>query len=278
MRSYNQDSATCAHPSWAELLRTAVTQPGTISQAFRRFHGYSLGNQLLALMQCQQRGIQPGPIATFMRWKELGRHVCKGQKALTLCMPVHCKGSKTVEREQDGKSETQEWQYAFTRFVYRPHWFVLSQTGGAEFVQPEPLPGWDATAALGALQIRRAAFTLTDGNVQGYAKVREVAINPLAEQPLPTLLHEIAHIVLGHTAEGTLNSDSTDRTPRDIRELEAECVALLCCETLGIEGADLCRGYIQSWYKGHEVPERSAQRILHAADEILKAGRPHAER
>ena len=58
--------------------------------------------------------------------------------------------------------------------------------------------------------------------MQGYAKHRTVAINPIAEQPESTLFHELAHIVLGHTAEGSLNSDSTDRTPRDIRELEAE--------------------------------------------------------
>ena len=114
---------------------------------------------------------------------------------------------------------------------------------------------------------------MLDGNVQGYAKQRTVSINPVAEQPESSLFHELAHVVLGHTSEGSLNSDSTDRTPRDIRELEAECVALLCCESLGLPGAAESRGYIQSWFKGNEVPERSAQRIFHAADEILKAGR-----
>jgi N-terminal domain of anti-restriction factor ArdC len=29
-----------------------------------------------------ERGIQPGPLATFPKWKELGRHVKKGEKAL----------------------------------------------------------------------------------------------------------------------------------------------------------------------------------------------------
>ena len=126
----------------------------------------------------------------------------------------------------------------------------------------EPVPGWDATAALSSLNIERVPFTMLDGNVQGYAKSRTVAINPVAEQPESTLFHELAHIALGHTAEGSLNSDSTDRTPRDIRELEAECVALLCCESLGLPGGAESRGYIQSWFRGHEVPERSAQRIF----------------
>jgi N-terminal domain of anti-restriction factor ArdC len=66
--------------SFAELLQTAVTQSGTISTAYSAFHSYSLGNQLLAPGQCLQRGIQPGPLATFPRWKELGRHVVKGQR------------------------------------------------------------------------------------------------------------------------------------------------------------------------------------------------------
>jgi antirestriction protein ArdC len=270
MQSYSHVNATCVLPSWAELLHAAVNQPGIVSQAFSRFHNYSLGNQLLAMVQCQQRGIQPGPIATFMRWKQLGRHVRKGEKAITLCMPVTCKGSKTVERQQEGGTETQEWEFSFTRFVYRPNWFVLAQTEGAEFV-PEPIAEWDETRALETLKVERIPFTMVDGNTQGYARGRQIALNPLADQPAATLFHELGHIVLGHTAEGTVNGAT--RTPKEIRELEAECVALLCCETLGLPGAELSRGYIQSWYKEREIPERSAQRILHAADEILRAGR-----
>jgi antirestriction protein ArdC len=95
----------------------------------------------------------------------------------------------------------------------------------------------------------------------------------LSRSNLNQRFHELAHVVLGHTAEGSLNSDSTDRTPRDIRELEAEAVALLCCESLGLLGAAESRGYIHFWFHGNEVPERSAQRIFHAADQILKAGR-----
>ena len=54
---------------FAELLQKAVTEPGTISQAYRQFHSYSLGNQLLALGQCLDRGLPPGPMATYPKWK-----------------------------------------------------------------------------------------------------------------------------------------------------------------------------------------------------------------
>src|SRR5207248_523256 len=144
------------------------------------FHGYSIGNQVLALVQCYMRGIQPGPIATFPGWKEKGRHVRRGERALVLCMPITVKGEAEDER--------------FTRFIYRPRWFVLSQTDG-------------------------------------------------------------------------------EQTPRSLREVEAECVALICCETLKLDGADYCRGYVQNWNRsGEAIPERSAQRIFHAAAQILKAG------
>lgn len=259
---------------WAELLRQAVTEPGTISTAFSKFHNYSLGNQLLAYAQCKQRGIEPGPISTYPKWKELGRHVKKGEKALVLCQPVT--GKRKVDKHNDETNQDETIEIGYTRFVYRPHWFVLAQTDGAEYV-PEPLPGWNAETALSTLNIERIPFTMLDGNVQGYAKNRQVAVNPIAQQPESTMFHELAHIVLGHTAEGMLNSDSADRTPRDIRELEAECTAMICCEALGLPGAAESRGYIQSWFKGNEVPERSAQRIFHAADQILKAGQTKPE-
>jgi antirestriction protein ArdC len=264
MQSYSENT-----PRWTELLHKAVTEPGIISTAFRRFHNYSFGNQLLAYVQCERRGIAPGPIGTFVRWKDLGRYVKKGEKAITLCMPVTSKRSAEKHNDETGKDEKIEIGY--TRFVYKNNWFVLSQTDGKEY-EPEPVPGWNADTALSALNIERVQFTMMDGNVQGYAKQRTVAINPVAEQPESTLFHELAHIVLGHTSEGSLNSDSTDRTPRDIRELEAECSAMICCEALGLPGAAESRGYIQSWFHGNEVPEASARKIFHAADQIIKAG------
>jgi len=257
------------NPRWSDLLHKAVTEPGIVSTAFSKFHHYSFGNQLLAYVQCERRGIAPGPIGTFMRWKEPSRHVKKGERAITLCMPVT--GKRTAEKHNDETGKDEPVEIGYTRFVYKNNWFVLSQTDGKEY-EPEPVPGWNADTALSALNIQRTPLTMLDGNVQGYAKQRTVSINPVAEQPESTLFHELAHIVLGHTAEGSLNSDFTDRTPRDIREMESECVALLCCESLGLPGAAESRGYIQSYFKGNEVPEASARKIFHAADQILKAG------
>jgi hypothetical protein len=41
--------------NFAELLSRAVNEPRIISTAYTAFHGYSLGNQILALVQCAER-------------------------------------------------------------------------------------------------------------------------------------------------------------------------------------------------------------------------------
>jgi antirestriction protein ArdC len=255
-------------PDFARLLDQAITEPGIVNRAYFAFHGYSLGNQLLAMFQCAARGIELGPIASFNRWKELGRHVTKGQKAIELCMPVTSK--RTSETTDAAGNPTTE-EHVYTRFVFRRNWFVLSQTEGAPYVPPA-LPDWNQAHALAALELAEQPFTLTDGNCQGYASGRTIAVSPVAADPLKTWFHEAAHILLGHTAEGEMRDD--ERTPRTIREVEAESVAMLCCAALNLPGVEYSRGYIQHWNQsGQAIPERSAQKIFKVADQILRAGR-----
>jgi hypothetical protein len=200
-------------------------------------------------------------MATYPRWKELGRYVRRAEKAITLCMPV------TVKRKaQDGTDDPD----VFTRFVYRSNWFVLAQTDGQPLAD-HPMPAWDKDRALAALQISEIPFDHLDGNCLGFARERSIAINPVNPMPHKTRFHELAHVLLGHTSEGS-QADS-ELTPRSLKECEAESVALLCCAALDLPGVECCRGYIQGWWgQGNPIPERSAQRILKVADQILKAG------
>jgi hypothetical protein len=161
-----------------------------------------------------------------------------------------------------------ETEIPFKRFVFRRNWFMLSQTDGAAYQVPA-IPAWDRGRALATLNVEEIPFEMLNGNCQGYAKGRQIAINPIAQMPAKTTFHELAHIELGHTSEAVHDSETL---PRNLKEVEAESVALLCLESLGMDGADFCRGYIQSWLQGDTIPERSAQRIFAAADKILKAG------
>jgi antirestriction protein ArdC len=250
---------------WTQLLNEAVIKPGTVMKAYSLFWQYSVGNQILALFQAAERGISPAPIASYNKWRELGRQVRRGEKSTVLCRPVTMKRTRT-ETAADG--DEAEAAKTFTRFVFRAYWFFLSQTDGEEYKAPA-IPAWDRARALEMLGVEEIPFEMMNGNCQGYAKGRQIAVNPLAQHPGKTFFHEAAHIDLGHTTEAVHDSETT---PRSLREAEAECVALLCLESLGMDGAEFCRGYVQSWIGQNPIPERSAQRIFAAADRILKAG------
>lgn len=273
-----EDKVNTVRPDWSQLLVEAVDKPGVISDAYRAFWHYSTGNQLLAMFECLRRGIEPGPIHTFGGWLKLNRHVRKGEQAITLCMPVSVRRASKPEHasSQEETSTIDDPSAKFgsaTRFVYRPHWFVLSQTDG-EPLPPVSVPEWDERLACHVLMIDRVPFAHTDGNVQGYAQERRFAVSPVAYLPHRTAFHEVAHIVLGHTAELMGLADGHEPTPRDVREVEAEAVSLICCQSLGLPGESFSRGYLQHWLGSNTIEERSAQRIFKAADTILRAGRP----
>ncbi len=145
-----------------------MKKPGFIHEAYSRFHNYLLGNQLLALFQCFERGIQPGPLATWPKWKEPGRYVKKGEKALTLCMPFACKRTHTVI-PQSGNGTEQDEEFTFTHFTYKSHWFVLAQTEGAEY-KPAAIPEWNEQAALtGSCDDAFLAKLTPEGRALGYS-------------------------------------------------------------------------------------------------------------
>jgi len=113
--------------SWAALLQEAVTKPSYIHEAYRRFPFVLARESTLGLFQCFERSIQPGPLATFPKWKQSGRHVGKGEKALTLCMPITCMRTKTVTAE-DGTEQAEE--FACTHFTYKAPLVRSAADGG----------------------------------------------------------------------------------------------------------------------------------------------------
>ena len=286
-------------PAWSELLARAVEEPGLICEAYSRFHGYSLGNRLAAQIQCEMRGLEPGPLNSFNGWRKLGYGVQEGQKALTLCMPLkgtlhrEKKGSASPDGQpngaqaSNGQPDVEAVEY-IRAFVWKPSWFVLSQTvplsENTEAVSIAAPTGWDRDLALRALDITSVPFDITDGNALGFASARTVAVSPLSPTPFKTLFHELGHVVLGHTTanfrgEGNAALELSDGETLSsaLIEVEAESVALLLLATLDLPGQEFCRGYIQHWLSGpdglkQDIPEKSAQRIFGAADRILCAG------
>ena len=262
------------------LLQEAMHKPGVVNQAYRAFHHFSMGNQMLAAVQLISKGLPLSPIASFKTWKEKDRTVRKGQKAISLFMPVTVKAAKdkSAEGKQNENIEdnakpadiAEKPATTYKQYLLRPNWFSLEQTEGADFVPELIVATWDAATALVALNITEVRFESLRGNQLGYAQQHRIAINPLNPLKHKTRFHEMAHIVLGHTVERECTDD--DHTPKHIMEVEAEGVAYLLCCLLDLPGQAESRHYIQGWLDDRTLSERSAKRIFGAADKIMKAG------
>jgi hypothetical protein len=150
--------------------------------------------------------------------------------------------------------------------------FTLSDTEGPE-LPPMELPEWDEDTALKKLNIRRVRFDMLNGNAQGFSQGRDIAINPVAVNPRKTLIHELGHIVLGHTMQNAVPEIALHR---GLKEFEAEGTAYLALKELNWldeETARVSRGYIQDWLDNDRPPDYSIRRVFSATDTILKAGR-----
>jgi hypothetical protein len=232
-----------------------------MGDTYNRFYTYSFMNQMLLLMQ----GVQE-PVATYQRWKDIGRQVLRGSKAKEIVRPITIK-----KKDDDGEVES-----SFTRFKLVKCLFTYSETEGEE-LPPIETPGWDLDAALGTLRITRAPYTLLDGNTQGFSWGRNIAINPVATDPLGTTFHELGHVVLGHTEP---DKAAQYATHRGIFEFQAEATSYLTMHELGVVSEDQAsesRAYIQGWLRTERPSDAGIRQVFSATDTILRAGRSVAE-
>jgi hypothetical protein len=241
---------------WQALIETALTAPGSIGSTYNRFYTYSFLNQILLLMQ----GVQE-PVATYQRWKDIGRQVLRGSKAKEIVRPITVK-----KKDEDGEVEG-----TFTRFKLVKCLFKYSETEGDE-LPPAETPGWDLDTALNELNIKRVPFTMLDGNVQGFSHGREIAINPVATDPLGPTYHELGHVVLGHTEPARLTEYGTHR---GVMEFQAEATSYLTMHELDVMGEDQAsesRAYIQGWLQRERPSDVAIRQVFVATDQILRAG------
>jgi antirestriction protein ArdC len=246
------------HPEWHELLKAALEMPGEAGNTYNRFRRLSLGNQVLLMMQ----GLFE-PVHTYKGWTGLGRQVRKGSKAKSIYVPM-------FRKKEDKNGEEHQF---LSGFKLVPSMFGVSETDGDELPPYEP-PTWSKERAMAKLGITERPFDLIDGNVQGYSTGKEVAINPVAVYPFKTLMHELGHIVAGHTSEEQM---ADYQSHRGLKEFEAEAAAYLILNELGaLEqfNAGESRNYIQTWLRDQKPDEKSVRHVFSTADKILRAGYP----
>jgi N-terminal domain of anti-restriction factor ArdC len=254
---------------WPKLLDEALTAPGNMGNVYSRFHDYSITNMMLFLMQ----GIRE-PVASYSRWKSLGRQVVKGAKAKEVIVPVLVNEKPPEDEPIDEKRERVARLIGFK--VVRAV-FTLSDTDG-DYIPPPTPQGWSKAMALPRLGIQEVYFNSIDGNQQGWSRGLDFAINPLAVHPNKTLFHELGHVVLGHTLP---HHYEEYQAHRGIMEFQAEATAYLLMNELELmdeETASHSRGYIRHWLGEEQPPDQAIRQVFTAADRILRAGRvPIAE-
>ena len=249
---------------YTDLLQEVIEKPGVVAKCFSVFHDYSVNNQLLAYWQMILNDIPVSPINTFKKWNALDRRIKAGSKALYLWIPI----GTYVNKKKDEVTGEEKITSIYTKYKYVNRWFAMSQTEGKDF-NPEQatLPNFDFNKVYKELGIKLIPFEKVNGNVQGYARTatKELAINPIAQEPEMTILHEVAHIALKHC--------EVDYSA-NLKELEAEAVAYICGSILGLPEEQLAhsRAYCQNWFKEGKVPEKNGKNITRVAQLILDYG------
>jgi hypothetical protein len=82
-----------------------------------------------------------------------------------------------------------------------------------------------------------------------------------------TLVHEIAHEMLHRGERRTL-------TPKQVREIEAEAVAFMVCQSVGLQTGTASADYIQLWHGDAKLLQESLETVQRTAAVILRGHCP----
>lgn len=232
--------------------------------AMGRFHNYSFGNVLLIAFQRSEAT----HVAGFNVWKRLGRYVKKGEKGIAILAPlVHQKKLFDGEQVPDGEPVKVQVLRGF-RVVYV---FDVSQTEGKplpEFARVAGDPGvfTDRLKALIARHRIALSYEPVLTGALGKSLGGEIVLRPdlTPAQEFSVLVHELAHELL-HKGERR-----KDTTPT-IRETEAEAVAYVVSQAIGLDTAGAAADYIQLYAGTTETLADSLNHIQRVSAEIIRA-------
>jgi antirestriction protein ArdC len=227
--------------------------------AMARFHHYSWHNIMLIASQ------RPDAthVAGFNTWKRLGRFVKKGAKGIMILAPVMIR----KEGEQKPHSEEQEKEAVRFRAAYV---FDMADTDGEplpQFGQAEGEPCEYTNRIKEFVSSRGIQIEYSEAiyPVQGQCSPGKIVILPGqgAAEEFATLAHEVAHSLL-HQGEQRIE------TSKRVRETEAEAVAFVICEGIGLSARNSV-DYIHLYHGNKDTLAVSLERIQHTSAEILTA-------
>src|SRR5690349_18923202 len=237
--------------------------------AMARFHTYSFGNIMLIARQ------KPTAtrVAGIRTWNSLGRFVKRGEKGILILAPMV--GRKAQRRDEiateietanaaEERKSIQEL-YGF-RAVYV---FDVDQTEGKELPSLTDVRG-DVTGFRERLieyvgsQGIKLSYSEKIAPAKGLSSGKRITLltgmQPAEE--FSTLVHKLAHEMLHRSERRTL-------TTKQVRETEAEAVAFVVCQSLGLETGSASADYIQLWNGSAKLLQESLEVVQRTAAVIL---------
>lgn len=270
-----------------ELLQKAETQLEEMSdsESFKKylntlakFPNYSVNNVLLIQAQNPQATLVSG----YKDWqKKFNRHVNKGAKALYITAPI----IKPLNEEEKKKYNTTE-DKAIVAYRYVPVFDIANTTGepvltAHDFITNEYTT--EQTEIFCTDKLNKVAehiekeygisisFKPLDKDIGGYYRPKDhtIALNSLNSktEQLKTLFHEFAHSQL-HNTKALKELD--EPLTRAHKEAQAESVAYLSMQTMGIDTSGYSVGYISTWAQDKDLMKQSLQEIKKVFNQTLE--------
>jgi type IV secretory pathway VirB2 component (pilin) len=236
--------------------------------AMAKFHSYSFGNIMLIARQ------KPDAtnVAGLRTWNSLGRFVKRGEKGIFILAPMIGKKrqEETAAGEEDKKSIGEARLYGF-RAVYV---FDVSQTEGKDLpalteVNGEVRGYRERLLKFVESQSVELSFSERIAPAKGLSHGGKITLLPGMKpaEEFSTLVHEIAHEMLHRGKRRTL-------TTKQVRETEAEAVAFVVCQSVGLQNGTASQDYIQLWHGDANLLRESLEAVQQTAAVILRGIAP----
>jgi antirestriction protein ArdC len=250
--------ATALERGQSDAMKTYLAAVG-------RFHHYSFGNIMLIASQ------KPDAthVAGFQTWKSFGRYVKKGEKGIVIIAPMVIKAKDERSFENDDDRTILRFRAVYV--------FDVSQTDGEPLPEPATVTGDPASYSerLKALVAARGITleylsdldaTIQLGNADGASYGGRIAVRAglSPADSFSVLVHELAHEMLHRM-------DKDTRPSKTVRETEAEAVAFVVSQAIGLETSTASSDYIQLYAGDKNTLAASLDRIQHAATEIIQS-------
>ncbi|CAK1245835.1 Antirestriction protein ArdC (ArdC) [Fructobacillus fructosus] len=240
-----------------------------------RFSSYSTQNRLLI----HRQNPQAAHVASFKKWKEMDNPVKKGAKSIRIWAPVQYK-----VKDKNGEVKLDEKGQEIVRKTFRlvPVFDQTQVQYPEKIVSPVKDLEGDLDKGKSSFEsIMKALVEETDAKitigqtespeVRGFYRPDDDLIVLRAgmgeKQTIKTAIHEIAHSKLHKNDQNRYGSQDYAKN-----EFEAESIAYMVADKLGIDSSEYSFGYLKNWQPNEENLEAlsdSFETITAVASEMI---------